>query len=78
MNADELQAAANAAYVKAAPGHMVVASGLQAAIEVAVAAERERCAKIVLAARMGEIDQGFRFIHHRIKSGDPFPSTEPE
>ena len=51
------------------------------AIEVcrlAVAAERKRCATIVLAARMGEIDQDFRSVHHRIKSGDPFPSTEPE
>lgn len=39
-------------------------------IESAVNKERARCARIVQAARCGDIDQDFRTILHFINSGD--------
>lgn len=50
----------------------VVQRGASRAVEI----ERDRCAAIVMAARMGEIDTDFRSILYRIKSGDPFPKPE--
>lgn len=40
--------------------------------------ERARCAAIVSAARMGEIDGDFRALLSRINGGDPFPESKTE
>ena len=40
--------------------------------------ERARCARIVQAARHGEIDSDLRSVIHRIERGDPFPEPEDE
>lgn len=45
-------------------------------VQSAIDDERDRCLRIVHAARMGEIDGDFRCIASRIRSGEPYPETE--
>lgn len=40
--------------------------------------ERARCARIINAARIGEIDGDLRSIRSRIESGDEFPEIQGE
>jgi hypothetical protein len=42
----------------------------------AIYAERERCERIVMAARIGEIDQDFRCVWNYVHGGSPYPEAQ--
>lgn len=46
-----------------------IIAGLTGDVVAAVDKERARCADIVMAARINEVDRDFRSIHHMITSG---------